>query len=123
MSEKFYIQRGSTPTLQIPAPDIDLTGYKIYFALKQIVPGACEEQPLIDKLATLSSVETGEDESVTSIVEATLTQEETLSAIEGAKTYIQLRYINEAGNAGGTKKYPAIITGILKDGVIEYSEG
>lgn len=123
MSEKFQIQRGSTPTLTIPAPDIDLTGYRIYFAMKQIVPESGDEtQPIIDKLATLSSVETAEDGSTTSNVEVTLTQEETLSAIEGARTYIQLRYVNESGDAGGTKKYPVTITGILKDGVITYEE-
>ena len=123
MSEKYYIQRGSTPTLTIPASGIDLTGYKIYFAMKQIVPESCDEtQPIIDKVATLSNVETAEDGTVTSNVEVTLTQEETLSAIEGARTYIQLRYINEDGDAGGTKKYPVTITGILKDGVISFED-
>lgn len=102
------MRRGTTPTLTIEALNVDLTSFQNMVLIRQ-------GSYLIKRKKVVA--EYAEDVSTLSV---TLTQKETLALKSGKLAYVQVRFINEDGVAGGTEEAEVPVKDILEDVVIEY---
>ena len=105
--------RGTTPTIPIRVKGVDLTGVHAFLTF---------ENPHNKKQLTLESPRdftfylSGEY----SVAEVTFTQEQTLSLCASVHD-VQIRWINESGEASATKKQKINVDNILLEGVINYA--
>lgn len=102
--------RGTTPTYTLFVKGYDLTGTTVFVTIKNTM------RKLVLSGERLS-VTGGEEES---IVAFGLTQEETLSLMEGT-AQIQVRFIDSAGVAYATEIGRVTVGKVLQEGVIEYA--
>lgn len=109
------MRRGTTPARALTIEGIDLTGYSYEVAIKQGTVLIIKE----DKDCDLSV--TAEGETPTSTINFSLTQEETLRLSAKGEVKLQVRYIDEGGIAGATSIATESVSGILRDGVINYA--
>lgn len=99
------MRRGTTPTISITVKGLsDIQIDKAYLTLKQ-------RGIVVEK--TEADIEIDGD-----MLRATLTQEETLGFMAGAKINVQLRVLSENGTAYASNIVTVPVGEILKDGVI-----
>lgn len=106
------MRRGSTPSVELTIPGIDLTGAAIRVAIAQ-------DENLLVKTGTDVSVyydAVGDKTTLT----VPYTQQQTLKFSEG-RAQIQVRWVFSDGRADGTSVKTVAITPVLEDGVIEYA--
>lgn len=109
------MRRGTTPARALTVEGIDLTGYSYEVAIKQGAVLIIKQDEDCDLTVTT------EDEAPTSVINFSLTQEETLRLSTKQEVKLQVRYINEDGIAGATSIASETVSGILRDGVINYA--
>ena len=104
------MRRGTTPRVTVTAP-IDLTSMAVYLTFKQ---GSAE--------ATLANADfeafAYADGKTT--ISASLTQEQTLGFKAGERVRVQIRAIDGDGHAVASSIASVKVTGLLRDGSIEY---
>lgn len=105
------MRRGTTPTLNMEVKDINLTGMYLELAI------STEEEKVFTKAGKDLTL-TYEDPDT--LVDVTLTQEETLALTAEEYVYLQIRFIDSADVADATDIVMVPVTGILRDGVIKY---
>ena len=98
--------RGTTQTIQVRVPGVDLTGATAYMSFRQGGSVVVEKYPSISY------------SSPDSVASATLSQDDTLLFKEGLVEY-QVRYL-VGTTAGATEIFPCYVTKILKDGKISH---
>lgn len=104
------MRRGTTPRVTVTVP-IDLTSMAVYLTFKQ---GSAE--------ATLTNADFeafGYADGKTTI-SASLTQEQTLGFKAGERVRVQIRAIDGGGRAVASDIASVKVTGLLRDGSIEY---
>lgn len=106
--------RGTTPAKALTIEGIDLTGYSYEVALKQGNKVITKQDEDCDLVVTT------EDGTPTSVINFSLSQEETLALKAGNMVKIQVRYIDDGGQAGATSIAKELVSDIVRDGVIEY---
>lgn len=107
--------RGTTPARALTIEGVDLTGYSFEVAIKQgtlLITKTDEECDL---------TVTKKEDVPTSVINFSMTQEETLQLETKKEVLLQVRYVDEAGNAGATSIARETVSAILRDGVINYA--
>ena len=104
--------QGTTPALTLNVEDADLTDKTVFVTIR---------------CGNYSLTKTGEDVAVSyadgnSTVVIRLTQRETLSMREVYAT-VQIRFVDENGNADATNKATFNVNSVLYNAVIEYEGG
>jgi len=106
------MRRGSTPSVDLIIPGIDLTGATIHVAIAQ------GSALLVKSGADVTAVYDSEEDATTLTVP--YGQADTLSFTPGT-AQVQVRWVFSDGRADGTNVKTVTITPVLEDGVIEYA--
>ena len=105
------MRRGSTPSVTLIIPGIDLTTATVHVAVAQ----GCA---LMIKTGDQVTVEYDADDEQ-SVLTVPYSQQDTLSFTPG-RAQVQVRWIYSDGRADGTAITTVLITPVLEDGVITY---
>lgn len=110
------ITRGTTPTARLTAKNVNLTEKQLQITFQT------GDRKIIKETAGGDITVTYDSENAKSVIQVTLTQEETLLLKSGAGR-CQIRWISELGQAGATKIASFTVDPILKDGILEWGAG
>lgn len=109
------MRRGTTPARALTIEGIDLTEYSYEVIVKQGGVRIIKQDEECDL-----TVVTDENEDPVSVINFSMTQDETNKLSPKRPVAFQVRYINEEGYAGATTTASENVFDILREGVINY---